>query len=77
MPPLRIGTPHLMWGGCCSSDVPGQPNIAPELQVPHPPFPTKYQYLRTGLILLRLALTARRTGETVMSVWMRWARATC
>ena len=29
----RIGTPHLMWGGCCSRDVPGNPNIAPELQV--------------------------------------------
>ena len=29
----RIGTPHLMWGGCCAADVPGNPNIAPELQV--------------------------------------------
>ena len=29
----RIGTPHLMWGGCCAADVPGNPNIAPEPQV--------------------------------------------
>ncbi|MFC1551968.1 hypothetical protein ACFL6P_05310 [Candidatus Latescibacterota bacterium] len=26
----RIGTPHIMYGGACASDVPGNPNIAPD-----------------------------------------------
>ncbi|MFC1541383.1 hypothetical protein ACFL50_02900 [Candidatus Latescibacterota bacterium] len=26
----RIGTPHIMYGGACASDIPGNPNIAPD-----------------------------------------------
>ena len=26
----RIGTPHIMYGGACAEDVPGNPNIAPD-----------------------------------------------
>ena len=27
-----IGTPHIMYGGACAEDVPGNPNIAPDLK---------------------------------------------